>query len=277
MEKQEKEEIEENRVIPTLVKELREKFGSALEEIKAEDVRIGLAYTGVKISGGWGGVDCTPLYEFSGCPAVGFAGKLKGSPVDEVLELALSKGPLQAAVGIAAANALAHRLLDSEYVDKEKTFPVSDLDVLDLIRPGDRVSMVGYFQPLVPAILKKAGSLTVLEKREVESPKVKILASEKAGEVLPASDVVILSASTLANGTVDELLEFAVSGKAREVILLGPSAPLYPRPFFERGVTALMGTKITNTEGMLTVLSEGGGTKKLHRGCGEKVAFRKEN
>lgn len=230
----------------------------------------------MKISGDRGGVACTPLYEFSGCPAVGFAGKLKGSPVDEVLELALSNGPLQAAVGIAAANALAHRLLDTENgADKERV-PVVDLDVLDLIRPGDRVAMVGYFKPLVPKILKMGVDLTVLEKREVESQKVKILSSDKAGEVLPASDVVILSASTLANGTVDELLGFAVSGQAREIILLGPSAPLYPKPFFERGVTALMGTKITDSENMLTVLSEGGGTKKLHRGCGEKLAFRKK-
>ncbi|MDD3042568.1 MAG: DUF364 domain-containing protein, partial [Methanosarcinaceae archaeon] len=276
METERKQEIEDNKVIPALVKELRQKFGPALERIKAEDVRIGLAYTGVKISGGWGGVDCTPLYEFSGCPAAGFAGKLKGSSMDSLLELALSRGPLQAAVGIAAANALAHRLMEegkgTGSENQEDQAPVSDLDVLDLIRPGDRVAMVGYFRPLVPDILKKAGSLTVLEKREVESPKVKTVAAEKAGEVLPFSDVVILSASTLANGSVDELLAFAAAGEAREVILLGPSAPLYPKPFFERGVTALMGTKITDTENMLTVISEGGGTKKLHRGCGEKVA-----
>ncbi|MDD2439518.1 MAG: DUF364 domain-containing protein [Methanosarcinaceae archaeon] len=268
-----------NKVIPTLVNELRQKFGPDIKAIKAEDVRIGLAYTGVKISGNRGGVACTPLYEFSGCPALGFAGKLKGRPVDELLEMALSSEPLQAAVGVAAANALAHRLLDTAIDSGIKTGLVLDsaLNVLDLVRPWDKVSMVGYFKPLVPKILKRKAELTVLEKREVKSPKVKILASEKAKEIVPASDVVILSASTLANGSIDELLAFAATGKAREIILLGPSAPLYPIPFFERGVTALMGTKITDTEGMLTVLSEGGGTKKLHRGCGEKVAFRKEN
>lgn len=31
-------------------------------------------------------------------------------------------------------------------------------------------------------------------------------------------------------------------GEARDVVLLGPTTPLYPAPFFERGVTAEMGT-----------------------------------
>ena len=54
-------------------------LGPALEEIEVKDVRIGLAYTGVLLSENYGGVACTPLYEFSGCPALGFAGFLKGT------------------------------------------------------------------------------------------------------------------------------------------------------------------------------------------------------
>jgi len=68
---------------------------------------------------------------------------------------------------------------------------------------------------------------------------------------------------------------FCGKGEAREVVLLGPGAPLYPEPFFKRGITAVMGTRITIPEIMLTVVSEAGGTKKLHKCCGEKVAFRK--
>ena len=85
--------------------------------------------------------------------------------------------------------------------------------------------------------------------------------------------MIILSASTLANGTFDELLSFR--GAAREVVLLGPTAPLYPEPFFEKGITAVMGTRIIDPRKMLTVVSEAGGTKKLHKYCGEKVAFRR--
>jgi len=260
---------EESGILHTLVNSLKKDMGPALEEIEVKDVRIGLAYTGVLLSENYGGVACTPLYEFSGCPALGFAGYLKGKTADKLLERALSENPLETAVGIATANALSHMLSDL----KPENFPVSDIDILDLIKSEDRVAMVGYFGPLVPKILKITDKLTVLEKRKIESLQTEILPSEKAREVLPASDVIILSASTLANRTFDELLSFR--GTTREVVLLGPSAPLYPAPFFERGITAVMGTRIIDPWTMLTVVSEAGGTKKLHQYCGEKVAFRK--
>ncbi len=261
--------MEEYSVVAALINELRQNLGSALEEIKVEDVRIGLAYTGVLISGNYGGVACTPLYEFSGCPALGFTETIKGKTADKMLELALSENPLEAAVGIATVNALSQMLRELE----PENFTVSNVDVLDLIKPGDRVAMVGYFGPLVPKILKITEKFTVLEKREIESPETRTLSSEKAREVLPQSDVIIISASTLANRTFDELL--SLRGTAREVILLGPSAPLYPTPFFERGITALMGTRILDPMIMLTLVSEAGGTKKLHQCCGAKVAFRR--
>jgi len=251
------------------VNALKNDLSPVLKEIEVKDVRIGLAYTGVLLSENYGGVACTPLYEFSGCPALGFAGFLKGKTADKVLELALSENPLEAAVGIATANALSHMLRDI----KPENFPPSNIDILDLIKPEDRVATVGYFGPLVPKILKITEKLTVLEKREIESPETRTLPSEKAREVLPASDVIILSASTLANRTFDELL--SLRGAAKEIVLLGPSTPLYPAPFFERGITAVMGTRILDPLTMLTVVSEAGGTKKLHKYCGEKVAFRK--
>ncbi|MGB9938465.1 Rossmann-like domain-containing protein [Methanosarcina sp.] len=261
----------ERGVLPALVSALKKDLGPALKEIEVKDVRIGLAYTGVMLSENYGGVACTPLYEFSCCPALGFTDALKGKTADKVLELALSENPLEAAVGIATSNALSQMLLDLE----PKNFQVSNIDILDLIKPEDRVAMVGYFGPLVPRILNITGKLTVLEKREIKAPQTRTLPSEKAGEILPASDVIILSASTLANRTFDELLSLREA--AREIILLGPSAPLYPAPFFERGITAIMGTRILDPWTMLTVVSEAGGTKKLHQYCGEKVAFRNKS
>lgn len=260
---------EETGILPALVSALKKDLGPALEEIEVEDMRIGLAYTGVLLSENYGGVACTPLYEFSCCPALGFTETLRGKTADKMLELALSENLLEAAVGIATVNALSHMLRDLE----PENFQHSSSDILDLIKPGDRVAMIGYFGPLVPKIMKVTDKLTVLEKRKIESPQTRTLSSERAEEILPASDVIILSASTLANRTFDELL--SLRGAAREVVLLGPSAPLYPAPFFERGITAIMGTRIIDPFTMLTVISEAGGTKKLHQYCGEKVAFRR--
>jgi uncharacterized protein len=261
---------EERGILSALVKEFKHVFGQAIEEIEVKDIRIGLAYIGVLLSKGYGGVACTPLYEFSCCPAMDSSEVLKGKPAGKLLEMALSKNPLEAAVGIATLNAFSNMLLDFE----PENFPTSDIDVLDLIRPEDSVAMVGYFGPLVPKILSITEKLTVLEKRDIINAKIGTLPSERAGEILPASDVIILSASTLANRTFDGLL--ALRGTAREVIILGPSTPLYPKPFFERGITAVMGTRILDPLTMLTVVSEAGGTKKLHMCCGKKIAFQKK-
>lgn len=270
-EKENQEERKEKGILSALIHELRRNFGPALEEIEVKDVRIGLAYTGILLSSGYGGVACTPLYEFSCCPTVDFPETLENRTADCILEMALSENPIEAAVGIATANAL-FQMLQGENMD---SFPASDADILDLIKPEDKVAMVGYFGPLVPKILKITDKFTVLEKRKIEAAEARTLPSEKAGEILPVSDVIIISASTLANRTFDGLL--AQNGAAREVILLGPSAPLYPEPFFELGVTAVMGTRIFDPLTMLTIVSEAGGTKKLHKYCGKKVAFRKTN
>lgn len=50
-------------------------------------------------------------------------------------------------------------------------FPISDLDVLDLIKPDDSIAMVGYFGPLIPKILKITDNLTVLKKRDIKAQK----------------------------------------------------------------------------------------------------------
>jgi uncharacterized protein (DUF4213/DUF364 family) len=270
-EKENQEERKEKGILLVLVQELRRDFGPSLEKIEVKDVRIGLAYTGVLLSKNYGGVACTPLYEFSCCPALGFTETLKGKTADKLIELALSENPLEAAVGVATVNALSHMLRDLA----PENFPVSNIDILDLIKPEDRVAMVGYFGPLVPKILKITDKLIVLEKREIEAPQTRTLSSEKAKEVLPVSNVIILSASTLANRTFDELL--SLRGAAREVILLGPSAPLYPEPFFQRGITAVMGTRIFDPLTMLTVVSEAGGTKNCINTAGRRMRLEKRD
>ncbi len=265
------EKRNEKGILSVLIHELRNNFSLNLAEIKVTDVRIGLAYTGVLLSTGYGGVACTPLYDVSCCSRVFFPETLRNQTVDYILELALSENHVEAAVGIATLNAFFHMLHGLKMISAL----TSDTDILDLIKPGDRIAMVGYFGPLVPKILKITEKLTVLEKRKIESAEARTLPSEKAGEILPASDAIILSASTLVNGTFDELL--ALRGSAREVVLLGPSSPLYPEPFFQKGITAVMGTRIYDPFNMLTIVSEAGGTKKLQGHCGEKIAFRKMN
>jgi len=75
--------------------------------------------------------------------------------------------------------------------------------------------------------------------------------------------VAALNESILTSKIFDELFSFR--GAAKEVVLLGPGTPFYPVPFFSREITAIMGTRIFDPLTMLTVVSEAGGTKKLHQ------------
>jgi len=253
-----------NWIIEFLKKELDDISG-----VKVEDVRVGLVYTGVLISTGHGGLAYNPIHEYSGCPSLSIAGEISGSPASEVMMMALSRNLIEASIGVATINALSQ--LAFEIHPERYTF--SNIDVLDLIRRGDRVSMIGYFGPLIPKILKRTGEVYILEKRRVSDNRVRFISPSEMSGIIGSSDVILISGSTLVNKTIDEILRFG--GGAREIVLLGPTASVIPHPLFERGVTAVMGVRIKDPRAMLRVISEAGGTRQILAKCAEKIAFLK--
>ena len=64
--------------------------------------------------------------------------------------------------------------------------------------------------------------------------------------LLPKCDIVILSGSTTINGTIDELLEMC--SNAREIIMVGPSTPMYAEGWKGTGLTGLAGALWNNEE-----------------------------
>ena len=242
-----------------------------LDEWYIEDVRIGVLYTGVKISGGYGGVAYTFLEDiFSNlhsklCPRVNES--LSGMQLSEAMRLSLSWNFLDAAVGVASLNAA------SQYVIEKRNYRLSDVDVVDLIEKGDRVVMIGDFKPILPKIRRKTDNLIIVEK----SPSLtggNALPYFAVEEVMPEADVAIVTGTTLVNKSIDRLLELGSS--ARHFALLGPTASIVPDIFFEKGGTAMMGVKINDVDKMLRVVSEAGGTRRLLSECAEKFAILKD-
>jgi hypothetical protein len=132
------------------------------------------------------------------------------------------------------------------------------MDMLGL-RSGDRVGMVGYFEPLVARIESQGASLTIFERSRGWTAGVQ--PAERAVEVLPSCTVALITSTTLITGTLDELIRAAA--RCREVALLGPSTPLIPEAFTGTGVTWLSGIVITDPRELLRVVSEGGGTREF--------------
>jgi uncharacterized protein (DUF4213/DUF364 family) len=119
--------------------------------------------------------------------------------------------------------------------------------------------MVGHFGPLVRELRRRSGALHIFERHRPTEPSV--FPDQAAVELLPKCQVVIISATTLLNGTLEELLQQA--NGAREVAILGPSTPLVPEFFASHNVTLLSGVRISDPERVLRVVGEGGGTREF--------------
>jgi len=233
-----------------LIDELCDRFLPVAAEHRVTDVRIGLGYTGVLLDNDRCGLAYTFRQDSGhGCCAFRDAGTLRGKSAAELLRCAKAPDVISAAISLATINALTNPPLEGT------------ADGLALLRlePKDEVGMVGYFGPLVEPLKKRCKTLHIFER--VPHRGADVLSEEAAAEVLPHCDVAIITATSLLNRTLDQLLEHCSS--AREVMLLGPSTPFIPEVFASNGVTILSGMRVMDPARALQVISEGGGTMNL--------------
>lgn len=220
------------------------------------DVRIGLGYTGVMLDNESVGV----AYTFRegaghGCSVVGDKW-LAGSPASDVVGLISSDSLIERTVGIAAANGLFN--LD-RLEERLEGYRVTYGDVLDTITitREDRVGMVGYFAPIVPAIQNRAGKVLIFEKnRELGDG---LYSDEHVAELLPSCSIAIITATSIINNSFEEIANSARN--ARIIVVLGASTPLAPDIFKNYGITHLSGIVVTDPAAMLRVISEGKGMR----------------
>lgn len=217
-------------------------------EQQVRDVRIGLGYTAVQLADGGVGVAYTFRNETaSGCSV--FKGKrpVAGRTTTEILKYLGAADVVEAAIGLAAANAMTNR-------------PCTDCEQGEILtmlglRPDDRVGMVGYFGPLINPLEQIVRELLIFERDTSRAESV--LPAEQAVERLPTCDIAVISSSALIVGALDSLLE--ATRHCREVVLVGPSTPLVPSIFRPLGVTLLCGVTVNDPNEVLQVVSEGGG------------------
>jgi len=100
------------------------------------------------------------------------------------------------------------------------------------IGSDDVVGVVGYFAPLVAGLRGRAKTLHLFERRRDRD---EVLPDWAATALLLECTIVILSATTLLNRTLDTLPDRCEH--ARTVALVGPSTPLLPEVFARRNVT----------------------------------------
>ena len=156
------------------------------------------------------------------------------------------------AIGFAAVNALTRCLFD-----RAGFVPGASGDSIGMLapQPTDHIGMIGLFPPLVRQIVQAGARLTAVELRSD-------LAGERDGyrvttdrNELASCNKVIATSTLLLNGTLDAML--AACSKAQSFALIGPGAGCLPDPLFDRGVTLLGGTWITDREAFRAAVTAG--------------------
>ena len=217
----------------------------------AADIRVGLGYTAVSLDDGHCGLAFT-LHDkdYESCTVVAEAGSLAGRKASELVSWITQEDETACAIGLAAVNALV-----------EPPRGAVALDILEQLPVGleDTVGMIGYFGPLVSSIQKAAKMLHIFERQAI--PELGVLPETATVDLLPQCTVVVMSATTLLNRTIDGLLDLCKA--AREIAILGPSTPFVLEPFRKRGVTILSGVEVVDSARVLRVVSEAGGTRSF--------------
>ena len=177
------------------------------------------------------------------------ASRIIRKPAKEVCRYVLSDDPVEASVGLACFNSLIPLPPEGELVN------IKAQEVILQYGRGKNVAVIGHF-PFVERMGEDFDNFWVLEKRLRPGN----LTDKEAASVLPRADLVAISATTLANGTLAGILELIPANA--KTILLGQSTPLSAR-LFEFGLDVLAGAVITDRELAISGVSAGLSFKEL--------------
>ncbi len=171
---------------------------------------------------------------------------MEGSYTDmTALELArscLDGNTVNTNLAIAAINSL----LD---VDVSRCSDADGLHLVKKIARGKNISVIGHF-PYLDDLAGEAKNLWIIEKNMRPGDH-----SEEEGKALiPRSDIVVISSTTLINDTLRGILDLCREETFK--MLLGPSTPL-SEVLFTYGIDILAGSIVTENEPVLRSVSEG--------------------
>jgi uncharacterized protein (DUF4213/DUF364 family) len=253
-------------ILKETMEEIRAVLGDTLGTLTIERVVLGLFFTGVKLSNGFGGLCFTPVKaipEAVCCPssarAMPASGKLKGKKATQIIDEMQSGNPLKKTMGIAVMNALSAACWDER---PPVTYEIrTGVDAFDEVAvPEDGyVVVVGALIPII-RVLKQRGQpfgILELDPMALKPDEMKYYVPHQlAPEKVSQADLLVITGTTLINDTIEGLLEMRKPGAT--VIVVGPTASMLPEAFFRRGVSVLGGVMVTDPDRVLNVISEAG-------------------
>lgn len=179
-------------------------------------------------------------------------GTFGGQPLSALARLLTSDNPYERAIGLAACNA--HWNTASVSSGDGDGLAASSGEPVE-----ERIVVIGRF----PALDRKLPGAIVLER----NPGPDDLPAERAPDIVPTADRLIITATTLVNGSIDGLLALARPDCA--ITLVGPGTPLCPNLLKteagSRGVDRMAGFVVEDLEECAKAVMEGAGARAFRR------------
>ncbi|MGB0722888.1 MAG: Rossmann-like domain-containing protein [Gammaproteobacteria bacterium] len=153
------------------------------------------------------------------------------------------------ALALGAWNAASQHLMDRAGYQRPARGTPMDVPQPE---PGETIGMVGWFRPIIRRLEERGIRVRVVEKkprRIVCGPDVE---AANGPEDLAGCRIVICTASTLINDSLDDILPHCDPGAC--VQLIGPSASGLPDPLLARGVRTVGGAYFPDAQALLALL-----------------------
>jgi uncharacterized protein len=212
------------------------------EDVPVEEVRRGLSWTAV-VSRRCG-LASTMASGF-GCnhdKTGGMEGSLADMTALELARYGLGGGMAKVSLGLAAINSL----ID---IKPDNYASIDGLRLVEDVCKEKNISVIGHF-PYLDKLSETAKNLWIIEKQ----PRPGDFPEEKGSDLIPQSDIVVISSTTLINDTLPGILKLCRKGSVK--MLLGPTTPL-SEVLFDYGIDILAGSVVTEKETVLRSVSEG--------------------
>lgn len=238
-----------------IIDELIDKALAMANNRKIGDVRAGLGYTCVMLEDNACGLAHTFRNELGEyCGTLPEAGNLIGMEASELIPWVKEDNLLKAAIGLATINAVVN--------DSKKNWNTGNIMNAFTLKESDTFGMVGDFKPILSKIKDMTKNIYVFEKNAARGSG--LYSEDEIPVYLPKCDVVVITATSIINHTIDEVISYCKN--AKEVCLVGPSTPLCTEVLSRYNITLLAGSVVKNSELILKIISQGGGTMSMKPG-----------
>jgi uncharacterized protein len=263
-------------ILEETIELLKKLHGKRLNDFRVDRIVVGVFFTGIELSDASAGVIYTPTSELHwGDSATPMAmdrplpPRIKGASVADLLR-SDGNSVLARMVTLAAVNALS-----APFLTPDRYRLRFDDDVLDLLDTGrvGRLGMVGAIRPFLKRLKNiPTIEIAVVEQKEeslADDEKKYFVPADRAKEVLPACDTVIITGATISNGTIDGLL--TMTRPDTRIIVTGPTASMLPDALFAQGVFIVSGVAVADADTALDMLAEGAIAYHLFKTCLRKM------